>query len=71
MADLIIQQSDLIDTLEAQRNEAWNAAAKSGAACASLVRERDGLRKELETAKARIVELETVAQETAHKAEAE
>jgi len=46
MADLTITHDDLIATLEAQRNEAWNAAARAGAACAAAQRRIDELEKE-------------------------
>lgn len=51
MVNLTIPQEDLIATLEAQRNEAWNAAARAGAACAAAMRE-------IESRDARIGELE-------------
>lgn len=41
MSQLQIQPDDLIATLEAQRNEAWNAAAKAGAAFSVALREID------------------------------
>lgn len=51
MADHVIEANDLIATLEAQRNEAQNAAARAGAAAASALRRIEALEKELADAK--------------------
>jgi predicted transcriptional regulator len=58
MAQLSLQNEDVIATLQAQRNEAWDAAARAGAACAAAGRRIDELEKELVEAKARISDLE-------------
>lgn len=47
MSNLQIQNDDLIATLQAQRNEAWDAAAKAGAALQYAGRRIDELEAEL------------------------
>lgn len=47
MAQLQVQHDDLIATLEAQRNEAWSAAAMAGAAVRAATRRIEALEKEL------------------------
>lgn len=47
MAKVTYQDSDVANTLEVQRNEAWNAAARTGAALTAAVRQIDDLEKQL------------------------
>lgn len=49
---LQIQHDDLIATLEAQRNEAWSAAAMAVAAVRAAQRQIDAMEKELAEVKA-------------------
>lgn len=48
MAQLQIQHDDLVATLQAQRNEAWDAAARAGAAAQWAGRRIDELQNELD-----------------------
>lgn len=57
MAEHVIEANDLIATLEAQRNEAQNAAARAGAAATSALRRVEALEKELEALKAENADL--------------
>lgn len=68
MADHVIEANDLIATLEAQRNEAQNAAARAGAAAASALRRIEALEKELADAKATIEKLTIPTQAPAESA---
>lgn len=57
MAQIQIQPDDVIATLEAQRNEAWNVAAKTGAALQYANRRIDELEKELQAAHKQIEDM--------------
>lgn len=54
MAQLTLQHEDIIATLQIQRNEAWDAAARAIAMCGVAGRRIDELEKELEAAKEQI-----------------
>lgn len=57
MAKIQISQDDMAAIHQAQRNEAWDACARNGAALQSALRQIDALEKELAEANAIIADL--------------